>query len=92
MVKGGRVSRMTGLFGSLLQVRVIGTLKDRELNTLLRGRGSKTFYKWLEELSDSISSSGRKIREIGISHAQGLEFSQKRKKFCKNLLKNLFQF
>ena len=59
---------MTGLFGSLLQVRVIGTLKDRELNTLLRGRGSKT-----------ISSSGRKIREIGISHAQGLEFSQKAK-------------
>ena len=43
---------MTGLFGSLLQVRVIGTLKDRELNTLLRGRGSKTFYKWLEELSE----------------------------------------
>ena len=79
LVKGGRVSRMTGLFGSLLQVRVIGTLKDRELNTLLRGRGSKTFYKWLEELSDSISSSGRKIREIGISHAQGLEFSQKAK-------------
>lgn len=79
LVKGGRVSRMTGLFGSLLQVRVIGTLKDRELNTLLRGRGSKTFYKWLEELSDSISSSERKIREIGISHAQGLEFSQKAK-------------
>ncbi|QSE77271.1 DegV family protein [Lactococcus taiwanensis] len=77
LVKGGRVSRMTGLFGSLLNVRVIGDLKNRELNTLLRGRGNKTFYKWLDELANHISSSGRKIREIGISHAQGLEFSQK---------------
>ncbi len=77
LVKGGRVSRMTGLFGSLLNVRVIGDLKDRELNTLLRGRGNKTFYKWLDELANHISASGRKIREIGISHAQGLEFSQK---------------
>ncbi|MCL2113297.1 MAG: DegV family protein [Streptococcaceae bacterium] len=77
LVKGGRVSRMTGLFGSLLNVRVIGTLKDRELSTILRGRGNKTFYKWLEELADHMSTSGRKIREIAISHAQGLEFSQK---------------
>lgn len=77
LVKGGRVSRMTGLFGSLLNVRVIGDLKNRELNTLLRGRGNKTFYKWLDELANHISSSGHKIREIGISHAQGLEFSQK---------------
>ncbi len=77
LVKGGRVSRMTGLFGSLLNVRVIGDLKNRELNTLLRGRGNKTFYKWLDELANHISVSGRKIREIGISHAQGLEFSQK---------------
>ncbi len=84
---------MTGLFGSLLQVRVIGTLKDRELNTLLRGRGSKTFYKWLEELSDSISSSGRKIREIGISHAQGLEFSQKAKEVLQKFVeKPIFNF
>lgn len=79
LVKGGRVSRMTGLFGSLLNVRVIGTLKNRELNTLLRGRGNKTFYKWLDELSEHISTSGRKIREIAISHAQGLEFSQRAK-------------
>lgn len=86
LVKGGRVSRMTGLFGSLLHVRVIGTLKDRELNTLLRGRGNKTFYKWLDELAEHMSQSGRKIREIGISHAQGLEFSQKAKEILQKFV------
>ena len=79
LVKGGRISRMTGLFGSLLNVRVIATLKDRELNTLLRGRGNKTFYKWLDELANQLNNSGRKVKEIAISHAQGLEFSQKAK-------------
>ncbi|MFC4653388.1 DegV family protein [Lactococcus nasutitermitis] len=79
LVKGGRVSRMTGLFGSLLNVKVIGTLKNRELGTLTRGRGTKTFYKWLDELAATLSNSGRKIKEIGISHVEGLEFSQKAK-------------
>ena len=54
LVKGGRVSRMTGLFGNLLNIKVIGTMKNRELSTLVRGRGIKTFYRWLEDLSDNI--------------------------------------
>lgn len=79
MVKGGRVSRMTGLFGALLNVKVIGTLKDHELGTLIRGRGNKTFNRWLEDLAVSISSSGRAIKEIGISHVESLEFAQNAK-------------
>ncbi|PCS00377.1 DegV family protein [Lactococcus fujiensis] len=75
MVKGGRVSRMTGLFGTLLNIRVIGTLRDHELGTLVRGRGSKTFYRWLDDLAKIMSESGRKIKEIGISHVESLEFS-----------------
>ena len=34
----------------------------------------KLFINGLKNFQNSISSSGRKIREIGISHAQGLEF------------------
>ncbi|WP_374284381.1 DegV family protein [Lactococcus sp.] len=79
MVKGGRVSRMTGLFGALLNVKVIGTLRDHELGTLIRGRGNKTFNRWLEDLAASISSSGRTIKEIGISHVESLEFAQNAK-------------
>ena len=79
LVKGGRVSRMTGLFGTLLNVKVIGTLKNRELGTLVRGRGTKTFHRWLDDLAASISDSGRKIKEIGISHAECLEFAQRAK-------------
>lgn len=79
LVKGGRVSRMTGLFGSLLNIKAIATLKNRELGTLLRGRGTKTFHKWLDELAENIGNSGKKIREIGISHVEGLDFAQKAK-------------
>ncbi len=79
LVKGGRVSRMTGLFGALLNVKVIGTLRDHELGTIVRGRGTKTFHRWLDDLSESISKSGRKIKEIGISHAESLEFAGRAK-------------
>lgn len=79
LVKGGRVSRMTGLFGSLLNVRVIGNMKNRELGTLTRGRGAKTFYKWLDEFANNIGESGRKVKEIGISHVECLDFANRSK-------------
>lgn len=79
LVKGGRVSRATGIVGSLLHVRIVMELKNRELGVMMRGRGNKTFTKWLDETVHHVASSGRKIREIGISHVEGLEFSLKAK-------------
>lgn len=79
LVKGGRISRTTGIVGSLLHVRIVMELKNRELGVMTRGRGNKTFTKWLDETVEHIASSGRKIREIGISHVEGLDFSNKAK-------------
>ncbi|MBL3715824.1 DegV family EDD domain-containing protein [Lactococcus garvieae] len=79
LVKGGRVSRATGIVGSLLHVRIVMELKDRELGVMMRGRGNKTFTKWLDETVEHVASSGRKIREIGISHVEALDFSLKAK-------------
>ena len=79
LVKGGRISRTTGIVGSLLHVRIVMELKNRELGVMTRGRGNKTCTKWLDETVEHIASSGRKIREIGISHVEGLDFSNKAK-------------
>ena len=42
-------------------------LKDYHLNTIVKGRGAKTFTKWLDAYIDNIKD--RKVAEIGISYA-----------------------
>lgn len=67
LVKGGRIGRVTGLLSSLLNIRVIMELKDYQLNTVVKGRGAKTFTKWLDSYIADIKD--RKVAEIGISYA-----------------------
>ncbi|SLM21046.1 Uncharacterised protein [Streptococcus dysgalactiae subsp. equisimilis] len=67
LVKGGRIGRVTGVLSSLLNVRVLMELKNDELKTLVKGRGNKTFTKWLDGyLADN---SHRPIAEVAISYA-----------------------
>ena len=73
LVKGGRIGRVTGLLSSLLNIRVIMELKDYQLNTIAKGRGAKTFTKWLDSYIDSIKD--RKVAEIGISYAGTPDFA-----------------
>ncbi|MBM7636698.1 DegV family protein [Streptococcus saliviloxodontae] len=67
LVKGGRIGRVTGVISSLLNIRVVMELKNQELQTVLKGRGSKTFMKWLDSFIANIGD--RKIAELGISYA-----------------------
>ncbi|EOX8275771.1 TPA: DegV family protein [Streptococcus pyogenes] len=67
LVKGGRIGRVTGVLSSLLNVKVVMALKNDELKTLVKGRGSKTFTKWLD--SYLAKNSHRPIAEIAISYA-----------------------
>ncbi|MEN4279116.1 DegV family protein [Streptococcus pyogenes] len=67
LVKGGRIGRVTGVLSSLLNVKVVMALKNDELKTLVRGRGNKTFTKWLD--SYLAKNSHRPIAEIAISYA-----------------------
>ena len=55
LVKGGRIGRVTGLLSSLLNIRVVMQMKDHELQPIVKGRGAKTFKKWLDELTASLS-------------------------------------
>ncbi|HEQ2131265.1 TPA: DegV family protein [Streptococcus pyogenes] len=67
LVKGGRIGRVTGVLSLLLNVKVVMALKNDELKTLVKGRGNKTFTKWLD--SYLAKNSHRPIAEIAISYA-----------------------
>ncbi|MDT9515749.1 DegV family protein [Streptococcus mutans] len=73
LVKGGRIGRVTGLISSLLNIRVVMELKNHALNPIAKGRGNKTFNKWLDNLVATIKD--RKIAEIGISYAGASDFA-----------------
>lgn len=73
LVKGGRIGRVTGMLSSLLNIRVIMQMKDHQLNPIVKGRGAKTFKKWLDEFIGSLS--GKKVLDLGISYAGVRDFA-----------------
>lgn len=77
LVKGGRIGRVTGLLSSLLNIRVVMEMKDHQLEPIVKGRGNKTFKKWLDELVEKLSHS--KVAEIGISYAGTPEWANEMK-------------
>lgn len=75
LVKGGRLSHAAGVISSLLNIKVILEVADSELKVLRKGRGMKTITKFIDEMEADMRD--LKIRAIGISHADGLELSEK---------------
>lgn len=73
LVKGGRISRATGLLSNIFNMKVVMELTNTELVPVAKGRGMKTFTKWFDELKLELSKLN--IRYIGISHADGLELA-----------------
>ena len=77
LVKGGRIGRVTGLLSSLLNIRVVMQMKDDELQPIVKGRGAKTFKKWLDELVAKLSE--RSVAEIGISYSRTRDWAEEMK-------------
>ena len=77
LVKGGRIGRVTGLLSSLLNIRVVMQMKDHELQPIVKGRGAKTFKKWLDELTTTLSE--RSVAEIGISYSGSSDWAKEMK-------------
>lgn len=74
LVKGGRISRATGLLSSIFNMKVVMDFDNTELIPVAKGRGMKTFNKWFDELKNELSTLSN-VRQIGISHADGLELA-----------------
>ena len=77
LVKGGRIGRVTGLLSSLLNIRVVMQMKNHELQPIVKGRGAKTFKKWLDELTTSLAE--RSVAEIGISYSGSADWAKEMK-------------
>ncbi|MFC5631029.1 MULTISPECIES: DegV family protein [Streptococcus] len=73
LVKGGRIGRVTGMLSSLLNIKVVMELRNHELTPISKGRGTKTFSKWLDSWKLQIGN--RKIAEIGISYSGTMELA-----------------
>ncbi|MBO0469206.1 DegV family protein [Enterococcus sp. DIV0242_7C1] len=74
LVKGGRISRATGLLSNIFNMKVVMDFEHTELIPVAKGRGIKTFNKWFDELKNELSQLSN-VRQIGISHADGLELA-----------------
>ena len=86
LVKGGRIGRVTGLLSSLLNIRVVMQMKDHELQPIVKGRGAKTFKKWLDELTTTLSE--HSVAEIGISYSGNADWAKEMKESLQAYVEN----
>ncbi len=84
LVKGGRIGRVQGLLSSLLNIRVIMEMKDHHLTPVVKGRGMKTFKKWLVEYKQKLAN--QPVAEIGISYSGSATFAQEIKQELQSLV------
>ncbi|CAM3241349.1 DegV family protein [Vagococcus fessus] len=76
MVKGGRLSRATGVITNLFNIRVVMQVLAEEMVTLYKGRGAKAFAKWFEDLKSELATK-ENVKQVAITHADGLETALK---------------
>lgn len=67
LVKGGRIGRVTGAISSLLNIRLLMELIPDQLKPVAKGRGNKTFFKWLEAHMTELAA--KPIAQLAISYA-----------------------
>lgn len=67
LIKGGRVNRVSGLIGTLFKVHVVMSFTDGHLIPIVKGRGNKTFQRWLDAFKEKLEQ--EKIKAIGISYS-----------------------
>ncbi|MCD2256548.1 DegV family protein [Agrilactobacillus fermenti] len=75
LVKGGRISRVSGMISGLLNIKIVLTLKDGQLEVVSKGRGMKTIMKYIDKVIAKLKQVPH-IKGIGISHAAGLDVAQ----------------
>lgn len=68
LVKGGRISRLTGVLSSVLNMKIILEMIDGELKIKNKGRGMKTVNRFIADLVEELKSTPN-VKAVGISHA-----------------------
>lgn len=73
LIKGGRIGRVSGLLSTLLNIKVIMRMQDAKLQPIAKGRGHKTFHKWLEGFKAELAR--QDIASIAISYSGRPDFA-----------------
>ena len=75
MVKGGRIGKGKAMFGSLLNIKPIASLKDGVYSPVAKVRSHKQVVSYLfDEFKKE--TAGKVIRSVGIAHANGLAMAE----------------
>ncbi|PIC99532.1 MULTISPECIES: DegV family protein [unclassified Sporosarcina] len=75
MVKGGRIGKGKAMFGSLMNIKPIASLKDGVYSPVAKVRSHKQVVSYLfDEFKKE--TAGKVIRSVGIAHANGLAMAE----------------
>ena len=75
MVKGGRIGKGKAMFGSLMNIKPIASLKDGVYTPVAKVRSHKQVVTYLfDEFKKQ--TAGKVVRSVGIAHANGLAMAE----------------
>ncbi|WP_099222199.1 DegV family protein [Listeria costaricensis] len=83
LIKGGRVGKMQGIIGNLLNIKLVARLKDGQLEEETKQRSMK---KILNYLIDTVKNETKKVKELDIVHANGQKEAEQLAAEFKSLL------
>lgn len=76
LIKGGRIGKLAGWFGSLLNIKPIAVLADGVLQPVAKVRTQSQIIKFiLKQMEQDLA--GKKLIEASMVHANNLELSEK---------------
>lgn len=78
LTKGGRIGKVSAMIGSLLKIKPIAMLQEGALQPVTKARNHTQAIKYLLEQLVT-DTNGKKIKHIGIAHANALDLSLKLK-------------
>lgn len=87
LVKGGRIGKLVGAVSGFLNMKVLCQLNGGELEVVSKGRGNKTFMKWVKELETKLTTYS--MNYLGISEADGKAISEELKQSINSKLPEL---
>lgn len=84
LVKGGRIGKGKAMFGSLMNIKPIATLKDGVYTPVAKVRSHKQVVAYLMDEFKK-ETAGKVIRSVGIAHANGLAMAEPLKKLIEEM-------
>ncbi len=87
LVKGGRIGKMVGAVSGFLNMKVLCELTNGELQVVAKGRGNKTFTKWVKLLEEKLANYS--INCLGFSEADGKAIAEELKASISKVLPSI---